>query len=199
MTRTWLHALVWPGCCLLAACGSSPPTRFYILSEIAPPAPATAAAARAATPSLIPVRLQPLALAPELDRPELVTRNGPNRVQVADFDRWAAPLVDQIRQVLSDDLAARLPPGWVADPNEPATSDARRLLTVAIDEFYGDAHCAVSLRASWSLTNPPAAVQQGSEQVQLPASATCTDELPAAMSRAIGVLADRLAAVLVGD
>ena len=194
MTRTWLRPVGWVGCCALIACGASPPTRFYILNEIAP---ATAPAASAPNP--IPVRVQPVSLAPELDRPELVTRSGPNRVQVAGFDRWAAPLVDQLRRVLSDDLSARLPAGLVADPNEPGTNDPRRLLSIAIDEFYGDDSCAVSLRASWSLTTAHAASQHGTEQVRVPASAPCTGELPAAMSRALGVLADRLAGVIAAN
>jgi hypothetical protein len=192
MMRTWLRPVGWLGCCVLVACGSSPPTRFYILNEIAPATPAPVAAA----PNQIPVRVQAIAMAPELDRPELVTRSGPNRVQVAGSERWAAPLVDQIRRVLSDNLSARLPPGLVADPNEPSTNDPRRLLSIAIDEFYGDDSCAVNLRASWSLATVHAASQHGTEQVQLPASAPCAGELPAAMSRALGVLADRFAAVI---
>jgi hypothetical protein len=189
----WLRPMVLFGCsCALFACGSSPPTRFYILNEIAPAAPAPTTTGS----NQIPVRVEPIAIAPELDRPEIVSRIGTNRVHVAGSDRWAAPLPEQIRRVLSNDLSARLPPGSVADPNEPSTKDPRRLLTIAIDEFYGDDSCAVSLRASWSLTIPSAPNQNGSEQVQVPASAPCATELPAAMSRALGVLADRIAVVV---
>jgi uncharacterized lipoprotein YmbA len=191
----WLRPLGLIGCCLLFGCGSSPPTRFYILNEVAPttPAPATAAS------NQIPVRVEPVAIAPELDRPEIVSRTGPNRVHIAGSDRWAAPLAEQIRRVLSDDLSARLPPGLVADPNELNTKDPRRLLTIAIDDFYGDDSCAVSLRASWSLTMPIAENRSKSERVQVPASGLCTGELPAAMSRALGELADRLAAEIVTE
>ncbi len=70
----------------------------------------------------------------------------------------------------------------MADLNELNTKEPRRLLTVAIDQFYGDVSCAVILRATWSLTNPTSASQHGSEQVQLPASAPCSGELAAAMS-----------------
>jgi uncharacterized lipoprotein YmbA len=201
MTRTWLRCSALLGCCgLLIACGSSPPTRFYILNEIAPTSPPHVPAATVtAAANQVPVRIEPLAIAPELDRPELISRTGPNRVHVAGSERWAAPLPDQIRRVLSDDLSARLPPGLVADPNEPATTDPRRLLTIAIAEFYGDDSCAVSLRASWSMTNPHAASQRGSEQVQLPASSPCPGELPAAMSRALAALSERLAAVIAVD
>jgi hypothetical protein len=191
----WLRPIALLGCCLLLSCGSSPPTRFYILNEIAPTTPAPAASAS----NQIPIRVEPVAISPELDRPEIVSRIGPNRVHVAGSDRWAAPLPEQIRRVLSDDLAARLSPGLVADPNEPNTKDPRRSLTIAISEFYGDDSCAVSLRAGWSLSNPQAASQHGIEQVQVPASAPCSDELAAAMSRALGVLADRLAVVVAAD
>jgi uncharacterized protein len=194
MIRTWMRPVGFLACCALCACGSSPPTRFYILNEIAP-----AAAPAAIAANQIPVRVEPVAIAPELDRPELVTRSGPNRVHVADSERWAAPLADQIRRVISDDLTTRLPPGLVADPNEPSTSEPRRLLTIAIAEFYGDGTCAVTLRAGWSLTNPHATVLHGFELTQIPSSAPCAGELPAAMSRALARMADDLAKVIAGN
>ena len=193
MSCSWLRAVVMLGFGLLCGCGASPPTRFYILNDIAPTAQPADVSNR------IAVRVEPLAVAPELDRPELVTRSGANRVHIAGLERWAAPLPGQIRRVLSDDLAARLPPGLVADPDEPATSEPRRSLSIAIEEFYGDDSCAVSLRAGWSLANPHANVVHGSEQVQIPASTPCSGELPAAMSRALAVLADRLARVIAAD
>ena len=195
MTRMWLRPVVPLGCCLLFACGSSPPTRFYILNEIAPATPPPTAAA----PNQIPVRVEPVAIPPELDRPEIVSRVGPNRLHVAGSERWAAPLAEQIRRVLSNDLSARLPPGLVADPNEANTKDPRRLLTISIDEFYGDDSCAVSLRATWSLANSGNASQHGTELAHVPASAPCASEPPAAMSRAVGVLADRIAALIAAD
>lgn len=193
MSCSWLRAVGMLGFGVLSGCGSSPPTRFYILNDIAPTTQPAAVSNR------IAVRVEPLAIAPEVDRPELVTRSGPNRVHVAGLERWAAPLPGQIRRVLSDDLSARLPPGLVANPDEPATSEPRRSLTIAIEEFYGDDSCAVSLRAGWSLANPHAKVVHGSEQVQIPPSAPCSGELPAAMSRALAVLADRLAQVIAAD
>jgi uncharacterized protein len=191
MIRSWLHAPAILACCALSGCGSSPPTRFYILNEIAP-----AATPGAVVADQIPLRVEPVTLASELDRPELVTRSGPNRVHVAGSERWAAPLPDQIRRVLSEDLATRLPPGLVADPNEPGTSEPRRLLRVTLAEFYPDDTCAVSLRASWTLDNPHGQKLRGAEQVQLPSSAPCSGEIPALMSRALAVLADRLAAAV---
>jgi len=219
MIRLWQHRAGWLGlsallgCGGLIGCGSSPPTRFYILTDIAAtasaPAAGTAPASTAGAPGTaaatgnhptpVPVQLGPVTLAPELDRPELVTRSGPNRVRVADFERWAAPLGDEIHRVLSDDLAARLSPGLMVTAAEPAGSEPRRTLRIAIDEFYGDDSCAVSLRASWWLSHPNAAGLHGVEQLQIPASAPCGDQVPAAMSRALAALADRLATVIAAD
>jgi uncharacterized lipoprotein YmbA len=207
MTLTWMRRTGWLGCSVLLGCGglpgcgTSPPTRFYILNDIAAPAATTPVAAPvlAAAPAPIAVQVGRVTIAPELDRPELVTRSGPNRVRVADFERWAAPLAEQIRRVLAANLASRLAPGLIASADQPAGSEPRRTLSVAIEEFYGDDSCAVNLRAGWSLTRPNAASLHGSEQLQLPGRASCGEQLPAAMSQALAVLADRLAQVIVAD
>jgi uncharacterized protein len=193
MTRISRQSLALLGCCLLCACGSSPPIRYYTLKAIAP------AAAIANASDQIVVRVQPIVIPPELDRLQLVSRSGPYSVHMADSDRWAAPLEDQVRRVVSDDLSARLPPDLVADPNEPATNEPRRLLSIAIADFYSDGTCAATLRASWTLRSPNGDSKHGTEQLQIPGSGSCTSAVPAAMSAALAALSDRLAAVIGGQ
>lgn len=185
------------GACGLLSCGASPPTRYFTLEAVAPSA-ASGAAQIGHAAAGVPVRLQSVSIPPELDRPELVRRSGPYRVSIDDLERWAAPLDDQIRRVLSDDLAARLPPLLVADPSETATAKPRRLLFVAISDFSVDESCAATLYADWTLRGPQGDEVRGSERVQLPAAGSCTTAVPAAMSHALAVLADRLAAVIAG-
>jgi uncharacterized lipoprotein YmbA len=189
--RLPLHGFLW--CCALLACSSGPPMRFYTLKAIAPSAPGLA------TTDQVVVRLEPVIIPPELDRLELVSHTGPYSVHIADSDRWAAPLDEQIRRTLSDDLSMRLPPRLVADPNEPATSEPRRLLSVAIAEFHADEGCTATLRADWTLRGPTDAGVRGTEQLQIPAAEPCVGALPAAMSVALAVLADRLGAVLAAQ
>jgi hypothetical protein len=167
--------------------------RYYTLKAIAPLAPALA------TTDQIVVRLEPVVVPPELDRLELVSHNGPYSVHIADSERWAAPLEDQIRRTLSDDLAMRLPPRLVADPNEPATNEPRRLLSVVIAELYADEGCTATLRADWTLRGPKDESVRGTEQLQIPAGEPCVGALPASMSGALAVLADRLAAVIAAQ
>jgi uncharacterized lipoprotein YmbA len=199
-----LSRAVSAGCLVLAACGSSPPMRYYTLEAVAlPVGSAMTAPSDAAPANQVAVRVEPIVLPPELDRLELVSRSGPYRVRVADSFRWAAPLDDQIRRVLSDDLAARLPAGLVAEPSEPATNEPRRLLSVAIVEFYADEDCGATLRADWTLRGPKDERLHGSEQFKSQAAPACAAAVPAAvpaaMSAALGTLSERLAAAILAQ
>jgi uncharacterized lipoprotein YmbA len=173
--------------CFVSACASSPPVRYYTLSDIAPDARLTAPSEDA------PVRVDRVTIPSELDRSQVVRRIDANRLQIAELDRWAGPLDEMIRRVLSADLAARLPEQMVADPNEPALGERRRLLSVDILEFYGDASCAVTLRAGWVIKQPAAPSVRGTEEAHVPSNG-CDGALPATMSRALAQLSDRIAA-----
>jgi len=189
--RVWVMALG-----ALTACASSPPVHYYTLTE-------SAGADRplAETPAkTAPIRLNRVSIPSELDRMQLVRRIDATQLQILDDHRWAAPLDDMIHRVLSADLVARLAPGAVADPNEPQAGEARRSLTVDILDFYADAGCTVSLRAAWVLKAPASPERTGSAQIQLPAAASCSGPaaLPAAMSRALAQLSERIAAWIAG-
>lgn len=166
---------------------------YYTLTEI----PAATRASNAAGNSM-PVRLDRVTIPTELDRAQLVRRIDATRLQIVEGDRWAAPLEDTIRRVLSEDLASRLPPDMVANPNEPSIGEKRQSLAVDIQEFYGDPSCAVTLRASWTLKQPDAPSTRGTEEARIPASGDCSGAgtLPAAMSQALAQLSDRIAAAV---
>jgi uncharacterized lipoprotein YmbA len=178
-------------CCLPLGCSSSPPLRYYTLNEIAATAPPVAIS------SQIPVRVEPIVIPQELDRLEIVTRIGPNRLRISESDHWAAPLEDQVRRVLSDDLSTRLPPRELADPNEPAGGGPRRLLSVSISNFLADSSCSVTLRADWMLRGPNTGTERGTESVVIPGNEPCTAPAAEQMSSALAVLADRLATMIL--
>jgi len=160
---------------LLGGCASSPPTNFYTLSDTA-----TETAAPAGMGHVI---VTGVTIPGEIDRPEIVRKVGPNQLSVAESDRWAAPLEDTIRRVLTDDIGRRTP-GAVAQPQRPATVD--------IHEFYGDASCNVTLRAVWTLGQSGA--QATPEEIRVPSSGSCPTTLAATMSIALGELSDRIIA-----
>ena len=175
---SWYQRLAPVGLALLSACASSPPARFYTLSDTAP---------QAAPPSGVGlVRIASVSIPGELDRPELVRRVGPNQLSIAGLDRWAAPLDQTIQRALADDLNRRVP--------TPAPGQ-QYSVSVDIREFYGDANCGVTLRAAWTVrqTHSDGAVPVN-ESIQVPSSGACPAALPAAMSVALGQLSDRIVA-----
>jgi uncharacterized lipoprotein YmbA len=182
--------LTLAGVWLLAACQSTPPTHYYALTSIAPTTP------RASMAVQNPIRVERVTIPGELDRLEIVRRSASNRLQIATFDLWAAPLDDMIWRVLAEDLAARLPAGAIASANEPAAAEPHRRLYIDVQEFTGDARGAVVLRAKWLLATPNAASERGTEEVAVEASDATADALAAAMSRALAELAGRVAAAL---
>jgi len=185
----WRFA-TFAGVCLLGACQSSPATHYFALAESKP------TAAPAAEATQIPIRVERVTIPGELDRLELVRRGTSNRLQIAAFDRWAAPLDAMIRRVVTADLAARFAPGTMASANEPAVGEPRRHLYIDIQEFNGDARGAVKLHAVWLLQTPDAASARGTEDVAIEAGDGTADSLATAMSRALAELSDRIAVAL---
>jgi uncharacterized lipoprotein YmbA len=183
---------------LTGGCVSSPPMRFYTLTPIAPESPPAASA------DTIRVRLNRVTVPAELDRIQIVRRIDATRLQIDDQNRWAAPLDEMIRRVLAADLAARLPANAVADTNESTGGERMQTLSVDIQELYADPGCSVALRVTWVLT-PPQPVQgkgvpgkKATEDTQVPSSGPCSaaDAVPQLMSRALGLLSDRIAAAV---
>ena len=158
----------------LSACASSAPLRFYTLS----------AAPGAQSGSTGGIRVARVKIPGEIDRTEIVQRIDANRLRIAEQDRWAAPLDEMIRRVLSSNLQSR--GGQSADAT----------VSVEIDEFIGDTACAVTLRASWEQkAGDGTHARNGREVINVPApsSSPCAaGALPAVMSEALAQLSQRI-------
>jgi uncharacterized lipoprotein YmbA len=179
---------------LLVACASSPPMHYYTLTEV------PAASRLTAQQGMEPIRLDRVTIPTELDRSQIVRRLDATQLEIVEDVRWAAPLDETIRRILSNDIAARLPAGAVANPNEPFAGEKRQSLTVDFSEFYGDPACAVTLRATWTLKQAGSNSLQGNEQTQASPQGGCkgAGSIPEAMSQALGQLSDLIAASISG-
>jgi len=172
---------------LLAACGHSPPSRFFTLDAAPPAEPAPGRAAVA------PVQLDAVHIPAAVDRPEMVTRTGPARVQISGQDRWAAPLGEMMRRVLAQDLASRLPQGAFVFPDAPSPEGARGLV-VTVLQLTAAPDGRVDLQASWSLLDPGSNRSVGGDNLRLSATAGPGSAGQAqALSAVLGQLADRIA------
>lgn len=175
---------------LLAAC-SSAPTETYTLSSVPPAGPA-----RTGSPVRPPLEVGEISVPATIDRDEIVLVAPNDRLQLASTSIWGAPVRQLIRRALSDDLSERLPPGSVLPPGDPAPTRGLRILTVSIEQFAGDTAGHVVLRAAWLLARsgqPPSGTPHR-ERIELDAGAGTARAVVPAMSRALGVLADRIAA-----
>ena len=172
----------------LASCGSSPKTHYFALSPVPE-------ANHHSAPVATPVTVAAVHLPPALDRKEMVRATGANTVDVSDQDRWAAPLGEMSRRVLSEDLAARLPKDKVIVPDSPAPPHTGQIV-VAIAQFGPDGKGKVTLEGSWSLLDRGNLVLRRDVALAIDSPAPGGDVEAAAMSRLLGQLASGIAGTL---
>jgi len=173
----------------LAACGSSPKTEFYTL------VPVTTATATRSDLKGAPIQIGRVALPSTLDRAALVIQGADAHVIVSDRDRWAGPLDTLVRQALSDDLRTGLGTAAVLAPGDPAPAGKVRQLLVVIERFGADSAGRVVLEADWTVGSgdPPRPGATHHERIEENAGSMEGGPVAAAMSRALGRLADEIA------
>src|SRR5438270_13465999 len=130
---------------MLAGCGASDHSRFYVLTEH----PAVVALADAAAPTTT-IALGAVKLPAALDRPQMAHRLNSDEISYSEYDRWAGPLDDMVRRVLIADLDGRLAPGMILVENNPASPAG---CTIALDilRFDADTTGLVALTARWEI------------------------------------------------
>ncbi len=194
------------GVAALAACAATLPARLYTLgpAQVAPPALGTGPA----------LGLGPIELAPYLDRPEIVTRNGVHQVQLGEFDRWAEPLQAMLTRQLGNRLREAAGSRDVLPMPSGRETELRYAVAVSIDRFDADEAGKVVLDARWRVyqTSNESIVRSGHEIIEGSAATSASDAsaLPAvvgrpdypatvaAMGRALDSLAQRIALALPG-
>jgi uncharacterized lipoprotein YmbA len=174
---------------LAAGCASSPPSRFYRLTAVAPGASAPAPGALRA-----PVRVAAVHLPATLDREEIVRTAPGNRLEIDGLDRWGAPLDEMAQRVLTEDLIERLPPGSVVLPASPVPIGTGQIV-VDLLAFQSTASGRVELQGSWSLVTPQPGSPPLRREVRYHAAAGSSgfDRQAAVMSAMLGRLADDIA------
>lgn len=177
---------------VLTGCGTSPPTQFISLNT-QPPATRPPAGE---TGQLVPVGLGHIRLPPDLDRLALVRRTGSNRLDVNGIVQWGGPLDELVHRTLAFDLASRLPPGAFVLPGQPMPSSAdSHLLLVTFQTFSAGPDNKVTLQAHWTLadTKTSHTLVAKETNIEVQAGSSRGNDIAAAMSKALGRLADQMA------
>jgi uncharacterized lipoprotein YmbA len=169
----------------VAGCASTPQPRFYALSAT----PASSAAA-----SSVSVSVGPVSVPAALDRPQIVLSTGPNEVRLDDLNRWAAPLQDNLAEVIAQNLLGLLgTPHVSVFPKMPA-ADAQYRVVVEVQRFESAPGTAAVLDATWTvLRKTDRTTQAGRTRAREPVQDASYDALAAAHSRAAGRLSEDIA------
>lgn len=195
MNRRVLTALVVVAALTAASgCGTSPQTRFYLLTPVVTP---NVDRVSMSEPLMIGVRR--VTVPAELDRPQIVTRTGANTMQLAEFHRWSAPLRDSVLQQLATNLAALLPDDRVEAYPWMSGTAVDREVAVDIVRFDGELDGPCTLRARWTVvtrTGTPSTLY--GESVLSEASGRDYASLVAAQSRLLGALSADIANAIRG-
>jgi len=177
-----------PLCWLLLAggCGSAPPSHFYTLS-------ATGASA-AASASGVSVAVGPVTIPAEVDRPQIVISAGPNQVRLDEFNRWAAPLQDNIARVVAENLVALLGAPHVTLYPQTLSADAQYRAAIEVQSFASAPGQYVAVDAVWTVRRMrDGETRNGRTTVREPVQEKGYDPLVATHSRAILRLSEDIA------
>jgi uncharacterized protein len=189
MARRIAHLAISIAFIAAAASGcSTAPSRFYTLDATAAP--------DGATPVGDAIMVGPVSVPAAVDRPEFVVQTAPNRVDVDEFNRWAAPLNDAVAQVVAGDLVKLLgTPNVAAAPM--ANFDPAYRVTIDVQRFDSVPGQAAMLEAVWTVHKTSGGeTRSGRTVAREPVQGDGFDALAAAHSRALARLSGDVAAAI---
>lgn len=143
-----LMGLLLMGLLLMAGCASSPPTNFYTLSPLALPSLGEDAHGALADTTL---GVGPVTLPDYLDRPQIVTRSGENRLEVDEFHRWGGSLEEDVTRTLVQNLSRLLASNRVRAYPSPEPLDLRYRVFIDVQRLDGQLGEGLTLDAFWTL------------------------------------------------
>ena len=177
-------------CAALAAGCASPDTRYYSLSQDA----STTATPAALTPTQQPVWIEvaPVKVPEALNRTQLVV-NDKGGVRVLDLDRWTAPLPDELRDALSQQLQLAL---GAVDTYQQGLSDVQPVYRITTEVVRLDAALGQQANATlaWTVRRlPDGKLVAGRTQAELGAPGD-VEGVVAAYRQAVAAAAGEIAA-----
>ena len=187
--------------CLVAdGCASTLPSKFYTLTPMN---------AVNATAGVTPVEegdvlaVGPVRLPDYLDRPQIMTRSEGNEIRMAETERWAGSLQEDVSRVLVENLSSLLSGKHVAVVRWSSAMQTmapfRKRLAVEVLRFEGPLGGTVILKTRYALFGPDGkkVISAGESIVREPASGSDYESLTAAMSRALATFSREVDAAVL--
>lgn len=124
-----------------SGCGTSPPSRYYALSE-----PAVAAVPKTGD---VVVMLGPITVPRYLQRPQIVVRDANHQLKLAEFDRWAETPQSAVVPWLAGEVDRQLPNAVVVAFPAVGHADAPVRVRGTIAEWDTDSGGTAVLVVQW--------------------------------------------------
>jgi uncharacterized lipoprotein YmbA len=172
------------GAAALAGGCSSPDPVFYTLR--ADPAPA-----RSGTSS-ISIVVGPVTLPEAVDRPQLVTSTGENRVEIQEFHRWAQPLKSEIPRVVAAQLGRQLGTANTGVLSDVAISEPDYRVLIDVQRFDSRRGEAATVEALWTVRARSGGTRTGHTRAQERVADASYEAMVAAQGRALGAVSTEI-------
>lgn len=185
---------------IVTGCTSTPPAKHYFLSPLDQPDKAILSRGEGSKLDISAVDVH-VRVASYLDRPQIVTRTGPNALRIDEFNRWPGSFADQITNTLIQNLSVLLGNVIVARRPLPAAMGVDHHVFIDIIQFDGVSGQSVTLLANWGVFAkgdkdqeifPPQRFKS-----TLPVESTAYESMVAVQSRALGDLSREIAQTIV--
>ena len=178
---------------LLTGCRSSTtPVEFYTLTPLTAVSEADSTVGQTGT---IAIGVGPLHIPKINDRPQIVTRSGPNKVNIDEFHRWAGSVYEDILRVLTINLSLLLQSNLVAAYPWEDYFDPEYRVFMEIRQFDGQLGQYALLDLTWTITGREAreVLLVRRSVIKEPVQGVDFDAFVAAKSRIMAALSRQIA------
>ncbi len=149
-------------CCSCIKIGSDPkPARYYLLQPLAD-------AQTFQLPKKLKITLQPIDFPSYIDRPQVVSNSDQNQIHIADFDRWAEPLRDNLSRILQENLARQLPNAVISTLPWPASEANAISVKLTVIKFDGTLGANTNVQVRWTISKNQQHLHQGKLTAKIP-------------------------------
>ncbi len=174
-----------------AGCSTSAPARFYTLDSTSASDGAPATRDR--------IVVGPVSVPASVDQPQFVVQVASNRVELDEFNRWAAPLNDAIARAVAGDLSTLLGTPDVATA-QLANFNPKYRVTIDVLRFESIKGEAAVVEAVWAVhRTSDGKTRSGRTLAREAVQGEGFDALAAAHSRALAMVSADIAAAIRAD
>jgi len=181
---------------LAGGCATTPPSTFYTLTPI----PEATSRSVPLSDGGVAVGIGPVDFPEFLDRPQIVSRAGPNRLDLDELHRWGGSLQDDFLRVLGENLAHLLGTSRIQVYPADVRFQLDYRVIAEVLSFEGTAAGEAVLRVRWAVLDPYFEQARVVRETSYRSRAKGPEQadMIAALSETVGALSRDIAGVLRG-